>query len=133
MEKNLKNNDIDFTFSKDERLCNKKLFDILFAKGTSFLSHPLKIIFAETGHASNYPVQVAFAVSRKLFSKAVIRNLIKRRMREAYRLNKHNFYSLIGDKKLVLIIIYVEKEIMEYRRIENSMKRALNLLAKKVS
>jgi len=133
MENNLKSNNIDFTFSKGERLCSKKLFDKLFAKGNSFSSYPLRIIFAETGHTSNYPVQVAFAVSRKLFPKAVTRNLIKRRMREAYRLNKHNLYRLIGDKKLVFIIIYAEKKIMEYRYIENSMKRAINILAKKVS
>jgi len=133
MENNFKSNNIDFSFSKGERLCNKKLFDKLFARGTTFSSYPLKIIFAETGHTSNYPVQVAFSVSRKLFRKAVIRNLIKRRMREAYRLNKHILYRLIGDKKLVLIIIYIEKEIMEYPYIENSMKRAINILVKKVS
>ena len=133
MENILISNNADFTFSKSERLCNKKLFDKLFEKGTSFLVYPLKIIFTEEEHNSDYPVQAAFAVSRKLFPKAVTRNLIKRRMREAYRLNKHNLYSLIGDKKLVLIIIYISKEIIGYHHIENSMQQAINIIAKKVS
>ncbi len=133
MENNSKDSNIRFTFSKDERLCNKKLFDKLFVDGISFSVYPLKIIFIETDHSSEYPARAAFAVSKKFFRKAVTRNLLKRRIREAYRLNKHNLYSRARDRKLVLIFIYVGKEIMDYRRIESSMQQALNILAERIS
>jgi len=117
-----------FTFRKEERLCSKKLFDQLFANGTSFLVYPLKVLYVVAEHSGGYPVQAAFAASKKLFRKAVFRSLLKRRMREAYRLNKHILYHRAGDKKLVIIFIYVGKEIMDFHQIEKALKRALNII-----
>lgn len=122
-----------FTFKKEERLCSKKQFDKLFAEGTSFLAYPVKVIFVETENSGRYPAQTAFAVSKKLFKRAVKRNLLKRRMREAYRLNKPNFYFRCRNKKLAVIFIYVGKEILSYQRIESSMKKALNKIADKLA
>lgn len=121
-----------FTFKKEERLCSKKQFDKLFAEGTSFLAYPVKVIFVETENSGRYSAQAAFAVSKKLFKRAVKRNLLKRRMREAYRLNKPNFYLRCGNKKLAVIFIYVGKEILSYQRIESAMKKALNRIADKL-
>ncbi len=135
MEKNpdQKSNDSRFTFTKKERLCSKKQFDKLFAEGTSFLVYPLKVVFVETESKNNFPAQVAFAVSKKLFKRAVKRNLLKRRMREAYRLNKPEFYLRCGDKKLALIFIFIGKEILSYQQIESAMKKALVKISEKIS
>jgi ribonuclease P protein component len=121
-----------FTFKKEERLCSKKQFDRLFAEGTSFLVYPLKIVFVETENDGKYPVKAAFSVSKRLFKRAVKRNLLKRRMREAYRLNKPNFYHRCGDKKLAVIFIYIGREILSYQKIEQSMKKALDKTADKL-
>lgn len=121
-----------FTFKKEERLCSKKQFDRLFAEGTSFLVYPLKIVFVETEIDGKYPVKAAFSVSKRLFKRAVKRNLLKRRMREAYRLNKPGFYLRCGDKKLAVIFIYVGREILSYQKIEQSMKKALDKTADKL-
>ena len=118
-----------FTFQKKEKLCSKKQFDKLFAEGSSFLIYPLKVVFIETELNGKYPAQAAFAVSKKLFKKAVKRNLLKRRMREAYRRNKPDFYFKLGDKKVAVIIIYVAKEILAHNQIETAMKRALKRIA----
>ena len=118
-----------FTFQKKEKLCSKKQFDKLFAEGSSFLIYPLKVVFIETELNGKYPAQAAFAVSKKLFKKAVKRNLLKRRMREAYRLNKPDFYFKLGDKKVTVIFIYVAKEILAYSQVETAMKRALKRIA----
>lgn len=135
MERNRghKNTGDRFTFKKEERLCSKKLFDKLFAEGTSFLVYPLKVVFVETEMNASVPAQTAFAVSKKLFKRAVQRNLLKRRIREAYRLNKPGFYFHCGDKKLALIFIYIGKEILTYQQIEKAMKKALVKVSDKLS
>lgn len=122
-----------FKFHKEEKLCSKKQFDKLFAEGSSFLAYPLKVVFIETELSSRYPAQAAMAVSKKLFKKAVKRNLLKRRMREAYRLNKPDFYLKIGNKKVAVIFIYVGKEVLGYRQIEPAMKKALTKICTKLT
>ncbi len=81
--------------------------------------------------AAQYPVQAAFSVSKKNFKRAVMRNLLKRRMREAYRLNKGIVYQVFGrDRQLAVMFIYAGREEKEYELIEKSMKQALFKLAK---
>jgi ribonuclease P protein component len=121
-----------FTLKKEERLCSKKQFDKLFAEGNSFLVYPLKVVFAETEFDGPYPAKAAFAVSKKLFKRAVKRNLIKRRVREAYRLNKPGFYSRVEQKKVVVIFIYIGKKIIDYYPIEKAMKTALDKIGTKI-
>ncbi|MFW5774485.1 MAG: ribonuclease P protein component [Tangfeifania sp.] len=134
MENNPKNNNNNrFTFQKKEKLCSKKQFDKLFADGSSFLVYPLKVVFIETELSGRYPAQAAFTVSKKLFKSAVKRNLLKRRMREAYRLNKPDFYFSLGNKKVAVIFIFVAKEILGYNQVETAMKRALKRIAKNLS
>ena len=92
MKTDLENNIVQtgsFTFKKAERLCSKKTIEKLFAEGKSFLSFPLKVVVLEMPDSGEYKAQAAFTVSKKIFKKAVKRNLVKRKMREAYRLNKH--------------------------------------------
>jgi len=73
-------------------------------------------------------VQVAFTVPKKKFKRAVDRNLLKRRMREAYRLNK----SLIEEKnqsklkELSIIFIYSSQEILSTEKIESAMLNFMN-------
>lgn len=121
-----------FTFKKEERLCSKKQFDKLFAEGNTFLVYPLKVVFTETEFEGSFPAKAAFTVSKKLFKSAVKRNRIKRRVREAYRLNKPDFYARCNPKKVAVIFIYIGKEILDYHRVEKAMKTALNKIASKI-
>jgi ribonuclease P protein component len=71
-----------------------------------------------------FPVhQVLISVSKRNFKKAVDRNLIKRRMRESYRLNKN---LLPARPKLLIAYIYTAKEILTFAQIQERLIKTLN-------
>jgi ribonuclease P protein component len=122
-----------FTFNKQERLCSQKIIGDLFTSGNSFLSYPLKVVFLKNDSFQANPVQAAFSVSKRNFKRAVKRNLLKRRMRESYRLHKPKFYQDLAEKniQISLMFVYVGKEILEYEVIEKATISALKkILAK---
>jgi ribonuclease P protein component len=125
-----------YTFKKEERLCNKKLIDELFHNGSSFLCYPFKVSWMLVGDAQQFPVQIVLAVSKKRFKSAVDRNLIKRRMREAYRLHKQQYlYDQlnIADKKIVLSLGYIGKEITPSDFTHKKMLKLLTQLSAEVA
>lgn len=105
-----------FSFPKSERLYKKKDIQELFDKGSSFYLYPFRVfVQKQTEQDIN---QVMFSVSKKNFKKAVDRNLIKRRMREAYRLNKA---ALPQTSKLQMAYIYTAKDILLFDQIRDKM------------
>jgi ribonuclease P protein component len=125
-----------YTFTKEERLCNKSLIDQLYHNGSSFLCYPFKVSWAITTDPQLFPAQVLFSVSKKRYKKAVDRNLIKRRLREAYRLHKQEYLYLslsAADKRIVFSIGFIGKEIAPYDFIEKKMLKLLSQLLDQVT
>jgi ribonuclease P protein component len=123
------------TLRKTERLYEKKAIDTLFAEGESITQSPVRLLWKRNEGESKPSVKAAFTVPRKNFKKAVDRNLLKRRMREAYRKNK---YILIGavDSKLQhyhLMFVYISREKVLYKEIETKIVLTLQRLASKSS
>lgn len=114
---------MNFTLKKEERLCSQKTLRDLFTSGESFLVFPLKVVFLKSEAPLPYPARAAFAVSKRNFKRAVKRNLLKRRMREAYRLNKNLLYDELAAKNLhiSMMFIFVGKDLLEYATIEKAM------------
>lgn len=123
-----------FTFKKEERLCSQIIIGKLFTEGESFLSYPLKVVMLKTTLDCKFPVQSSFSVSKRNFKKAVDRNLIKRRMRESFRLNKADFYDQINssNQQLAVMFVFIGKEILSYSDIEKGTKGAFRKILKKL-
>ena len=104
---------------KAERLCSKKLIEELFAKGSSVYLYPFRLQFlprpaqADGAAQVGYP-QILFSISKRNFRRANRRNLIRRRLREIYRLHKHQL--LVGTPPhqlpLCFAVLYISKEVL---------------------
>jgi ribonuclease P protein component len=122
------------TFSKSERLCSVKLIADLFETGQIVHTSNLKLLWKISVSKLPSPAQVVITVPRKSIKSAVIRNTIKRRLREAYRKNKTPLYDVLTEKKiqLVLIIIYKPFRVLSYSQIEESVAGLIRTLCKNV-
>jgi ribonuclease P protein component len=121
---------MDFKLPKNERLHSEKLIKELFDKGSSFFLYPFKVFVLDAPQEANETHQVLFSVSKKKFKKAVQRNLVKRRMKEAYRLHKAEILAPSDSKKLIGLI-YVSSEIATFQVIEHKIKKVLSTIAGK--
>lgn len=122
-----------YSFKKEERLCNLKLIDKLFTNGSSFLVYPFRISWLIEVANQEVPVQIIISVPKKRFKRAVDRNLIKRRIREIYRLNKSKHLTPFLSKEsttLLLGITYIGNEIADYSFLEKKFKETLTRLKK---
>ena len=124
-----------YTFKKEELLCSRKHLDLLFKNGSSFLLYPFRISYLFVDAPANVQAQVVINVPKKRYKRAVDRNLLKRRIREAYRLNKQDklYMPLPTDRGLLLISIqFVGKEKYDFTFIEKKLiatfKRFQNLI-----
>lgn len=124
----------EYTFPKNERLCSRKLIGDLFTSGETFLIYPLKVVFLKTELPAEVQAQIGFSVSKRNFKRAVRRNLLKRRMREAYRLNKPVFYDQLAAKNsfIALMFVYVGKDIADSASIEKATVLALKKIIAKI-
>ena len=116
------------SFKKEERLCNIKLIEKLFKDGSSFLVYPFRIIWLSEHLVSDFPAQVLISVPKRKFKRAVDRNLIKRRIREVYRLHKsQEIYPFLNDHsdKILLGINFIGNEIADYPFLEKKFKAAM--------
>ena len=83
-----------------------------------------------TALPSDVPVQVVIGVSKRRFKHAVLRNRLKRLIREAYRHHKHELFEdlLKRDKQLAMMFIYTGKADISYVDLELKMVELLSRL-----
>jgi ribonuclease P protein component len=114
------------TLGKEERLKSKKLIEELYQKGDSVKVFPLRMIFLQTEHTSNFPVQIGVSVAKRNFKLAVHRNRIKRLMRESYRLQKEIVYNHV-ESPYIFMISYIGKVEVPYQELFLKMEKLLRL------
>ena len=118
-----------FTFTKIERLCSKKAIDDLFANGKGKTQFPIKLIYKLSEFESPFPIRAMFVVPKKKHKRANKRNIIKRRMREVYRLHKQPLYASVKTQKLDSMFICLTPEVLSYQDIEKAMLGLMNSLS----
>lgn len=124
-----------YTFQKGERLKSRKVIGALFKEGKSFGQYPLRVIYMPVKEPrSEFPAQFTVSVPRKKFPLAAVRNRIRRQMREAWRLNKHQFYRALKgeEQQYAIMVIYVARETLPYAEIERAMRQLVRRLGKKL-
>jgi len=120
------------TLKDYERLKSRKLITQLFEQGAHSFAYPLKLVYRIEAEAelnqADWLLKFAVSIPKKKVKSAVDRNLLKRRIREAYRLNKNTLQSCLADNnlKLNLMFVYLESEIKNYAVIENAVKQHLD-------
>jgi ribonuclease P protein component len=118
-----------FGFPKAEKLTGKKKIEELFKDGSSFFLHPFLIKYVPVADA---PHRILITVPKKKHKRAVDRNLLKRRIREAYRLNKALLYHE-PVQYFHVGIIYQDENILSYSEIEEKLLILLKRLATKTA
>lgn len=117
-------------FPKIEKLKSTKDIDGLFNGGKSIHEAPIRAIYKKKAEKTKITLNVGVSVPKKLIKLAVNRNLLKRRMREAYRLNNHQLKQTLIDSEtqLNVMFVYTSKQILSYIEIEDKIKVILNRL-----
>lgn len=98
-------------------------------------AYPLKLYWREDSRGNDPLVKVAFLVSRKNFKKAVVRNLIKRRMRAAYRNNKQELIKSCSANNIPLdiLFLYGARKVVSYADVQSALHKLLHTLAIQIS
>lgn len=137
-----------YTLRKDEKLRHKRLVDELFNEGESLYDFPLRLVWRrvspealEASFKTEVPprlgeLQMLITVPKKKRRHAVDRVLMRRRIREAYRLSrlplKERLEADMSVGTLSLAFIYLCDKNLPYSLIEEKMSRLLSKLAKRV-
>ena len=118
------------TFNKSERLNNKSEIDNLFEKGQSVVLNPFRLVWIENNDSKYSIAQTLISVPKRNISLATKRNVLKRRINEAFRLNKEKLYAKLNEsnKQINIAIIYQKQEIQTYKIIEQKINLLLSRL-----
>lgn len=111
---------------KSERLSSLTAVRRLFADGASGFVYPFRYMVLKS-ESTTPTVEVLFSVPKRNHKRANKRNTLKRRMREAYRLNNDALHAAIAEhgKEVDIALVYSSKELLPYKTIEHAVRRIL--------
>ena len=111
------------TLPKKERLCGKTAISKLLAKGKHGNVPGLRYLCLQGNDAEINRIMVS--VPKKSFKRAVKRNLLKRRIRESWRRQKH---LLTVEGNLDILFMYSVKDILSYEEIYSAVGQIIENL-----
>lgn len=122
------------TFPLKEHLKSKSIIERVYAEGSSATAFPLRAVFLEPDSDMQEPTAtILISVAKRRFRHAVDRNLMKRRIREAYRTSKHDFIEALQNngKKMAVAIIYIDTKESSTELLKRKMEKLLNTILSK--
>ena len=114
------------TLSKKERLCGKSSISRLLAEGKHGSVPGIRYLCLN--NTGSEKVRIMVSVPKKLFKRAVKRNLLKRRIRESYRRQKS---TLIPGQGIDILFMYSTKDILTYEEIYTAVGEILGKVNRK--
>lgn len=115
---------MDLKFGKDKKLKSRKRIELLFESGQKANRFPIGMRYRlREGDTEGF--RAAFTVPKRNFKRAVDRNLLKRRMREALRVHQH---EISKDLSVDFMLIYLSPRILNYWTIEKSVLQLISEL-----
>ncbi|MDE5624242.1 MAG: ribonuclease P protein component [Alistipes sp.] len=122
----------DRSLPRSERLRSLGAVRRLFERGQSGFVFPFRYVwFAEPDAADS--TEVLFSVPKKFHKRANKRNLLRRRTKEAYRLQKGILARENRALNLDLALIYSSKEVLPYKHIEHAVRKILGAVSEELA
>jgi len=121
-------------FSKINRLTSKTQIQRIFTEGNRLYEAPFSVLFLYNINTDDSNLQIAISVPKKKITSAVKRNLIKRRIREAFRTQNENLISQLEkhDRKIILMIIYSDTKPQNFSLIKSKISLTLQRLSNQI-
>ena len=136
------------TLRKKEKLRHKKLIGTLFSEGKNIYEFPIRLVWKalspeelEGSFRAGLPdkmgkLQMLVTIPKKKRRHAVDRVLLRRRIREAYRLNRLHLADVINNRSdigaLNMAFIFLGDENTPYADLEKKMINLFSRLEKKI-
>lgn len=117
-------NQIRHTLPKKERLCGKTGISKLLADGKHGNIPGFRFCYL-SGNQMEYN-RIMVSVPKKIFKRAVKRNLLKRRIRESWRLQKESLNATGVD----ILFTYSTKEILKFEDIQAAVAKVIEKINK---
>ena len=137
------------TLGKGEKLRHKKLVGNLFAEGKSLYDFPIRMVWTSLSPEElegafragvpplTDPLQMLITIPKKKRRRAVDRVLLRRRIREAYRLNRLPLIDVINERVDIATVsvafIWLGEENLPFAEIEKKITALISRLIRKLS
>ena len=122
---------MDYKLKKDEKLCSRKAVQQLFDEGKSLMAFPLRAAY-RLRPPGEHPVQFLISIPKKRIRHAVGRVALRRRVREAYRLNRRDLLQApLSDSGwgVDIAFVYLDNGPTPYSVINEKMISLLTRIA----
>ena len=121
----------DRRLSRSERLRTLGAIRRLFTEGESGFVYPFRYMwYVESDLEPS--VEVLFSVPKKYHKRANKRNLLRRRTKESFRLQKELLTLHVGNRNLDLALVYSAREVLPSKKISHALRRILESIAQQL-